>query len=226
MHVILVHGVFDDGANLRDLEQALTAAGHTCWLPVLRPADGRLGILDLAEKLAAYIETHLPREAEIAFVGFSMGCLVARVYLQLLGGHARTRAFFSISGPHKGTLIAYLYFGRGARDMRPGSVLLRILDATQAALEGIALFAYWTPFDVSVLPGWSGDWRLASESLRTRVLLHPLMPKDQGVCAHIVGKLDLLARERPSLSVSGPDRPLAAGPGRASRSSPRGAVPN
>jgi triacylglycerol lipase len=124
MDVVLVHGIFDNGAIFRRLAGVLADAGHRCWVPALEPADGRTGIEDLAAKLHAYIDRHLGSDAELALVGFSMGCIVSRQYLQMRDGVRRTKAFFAISGPHEGTLTAYLYPGQGAKDLRPGSQLL------------------------------------------------------------------------------------------------------
>jgi pimeloyl-ACP methyl ester carboxylesterase len=95
-NIVLVHGIFDNGAIFRRLVDALTRAGHRCWVPALKPADGRTGIRDLAAKLHAYIDRHLGTDAELALVGFSMGCIVSRHYLQMLGGVRRTKAFFAI----------------------------------------------------------------------------------------------------------------------------------
>lgn len=192
MNVVLVHGIFDNGAIFRRLVRSLQDAGHRCWVPVLKPADGRRGIQDLAYKLKMYIDSEVPPGESLAIVGFSMGCIVSRQYLQTLDGHARTKALFAISAPHLGTLTAYLYPGQGARDMRPGSPLIENLRRTEHRLAQVALFGYWTSFDLTVFPAASSNWRLASSSLDARAVLHRFMPGNQRVCADIAHRMKAL----------------------------------
>jgi len=45
-------------------------------------------------------------EARFTFVGHSMGGLVARYYVEVLGGWRRTRALFTLGTPHRGSLNA------------------------------------------------------------------------------------------------------------------------
>ena len=152
MIVVMVHGFAESGRRFRRMRGVLEAAGHACYVPKLSPRDGRLGIEDLSRKLADFVNAAVPAEGPIALVGFSMGALVARHYLQSRGGAARARAFFSISGPHQGTWIAYLYPGLGTRQMRPASAFLRELDTGLHLLRGVVLHTYRTPVDLMVAP--------------------------------------------------------------------------
>ena len=196
MDVVLVHGIFDNGAIFRRLAGALADAGHRCWVPALKPADGRTGIEDLAAKLHAYIDRHLGSDAELALVGFSMGCIVSRHYLQMRDGVRRTKAFFAISGPHEGTLTAYLYPGQGAKDLRPGSQLLQRLKQTEGRLDTLPLFTYWTSRDITIIPASSCCWALSSHRVDAKVMLHRFMPGSAAVCADVVGQMGALgARE-------------------------------
>lgn len=194
MDIVLVHGIFDNGAMFKHLVQALESNGHKCWVPALKPADGRLGIHDLATKLQAYIDKHIGPLADIAIVGFSMGCIVSRQYMQVLGGASRTKAFFAISGPHSGTLTAYLYFGQGAKDMRPGSELLKNLRQSESSLKQVSLFAYWTSRDIMIVPASSCNWSAVPKALNAKAVLHRFMPSNRLVCADIVHQLAAMQR--------------------------------
>ena len=117
-------------------------------------------------------------------VAFSMGGLVARHYLQMLGGAARCDQLLTISSPHQGTQSAWLYPSKGARDMRPGSLFLRRLQATEEVLKGIQLVSYHTPLDLMILPATSSVWAPAL-NLDFPVLLHPLMLSDEDVLGDV-----------------------------------------
>lgn len=188
MKVILVHGIFDTGHIFKHMISKLEANEHECYAPNLKPSDARLGIADLSIKLKQYIDQKTGVEQPIAIIGFSMGCMVSRYYLQLLEGHTRTKAFFAISGPHNGTLTAYFYIGKGARDMRPHSSFLSDLAATESALENIDLYTYRTPFDAMIIPSKSSNWKIA-KNIQTKSLVHSFMIRDRGVVSDIVSNL-------------------------------------
>jgi triacylglycerol lipase len=193
MNIVLVHGFLDTGRVFRRLSQRLTEAGHVCSAPTLRPTDGRFGLPDLAEKLARHIQTTIEPGEPTAIVGFSMGAIVARYYLQHLDGAKSARALFAISGPHRGAWTAYLYPGLGTRQMRPGSELLRSLDESAQVLNGLPVYCYWTPLDVMV-PARRSTLDFA---VGRRVLapLHSLMPRSRRVAEHIIAELDRLEAE-------------------------------
>jgi len=188
MNVVMVHGFGDTGRLFRRMSRTLEERGHACLAPTMSPADARLGIEDLSVKLASFVDGEVPAGAPMAMVGFSMGALVVRHYLQALGGARRTRAFFSIAGPHGGTMNAYLYPGRGTREMRPGSAFLRGLAEGAANLGGLPAFAYRTPFDLMVTP--STSCRMAgAEEVVVWCPFHSLMPGNTRVMGHIAATL-------------------------------------
>jgi triacylglycerol lipase len=188
MRVVLVHGIFDTGSKFRTLKPYLEARGHVCLAPSLTPNDGRDGLPALAEQLQDKIEGAFGADAPFALVGFSMGGLVSRWYLQELGGYARVDRFAAISTPMQGTIWAYGYPGQGARQMRPGSDFLARLAETADVLAGLELFAYWTPFDAVIVPQDSADWQLA-ESKRIPALSHPCMLWHDDLMANLAERL-------------------------------------
>lgn len=191
MKVILVHGIFDTGKIFDRLVSKLEVNGHQCYAPNLKPADARLGIADLAEKLKRYIDEQVGGQTPIAIVGFSMGTIVSRYYLQQLDGYRRTKAFFAISGPLKGTLTAYFYPGQGVKDLRPNSRLLNELAKSENKLSNVALYTYRTAMDVMIVPSTSSDWIIAN-NMKTNTLLHKLMVDDRTVCTHITKQLAIV----------------------------------
>lgn len=189
MTVVMVHGIWDTGSVFKPLSKALAARGHICLMPSLSPNDGHLGIADLAVKLDAYITANVTENEPIALVGFSMGTIVSRYYLQKLGGYKKTLAFISISGPHRGTLMAYFYPGQGARDMRFGSPLLKELDAKLECLSGLHIHSYRTPLDLMIVPARHSVWSHA-QNHHFWALFHPWMLKHRGVIKQVVATLE------------------------------------
>jgi len=188
MNVVLIHGFLNTGRCLRPLGRRLEAHGHLCHAPTLHPRDARDGIPDLSAKLAAFVGDRVPAGAPFALVGFSMGALVARHYLQSLGGARLASAFFSIAAPYKGSVNAYLYPGPGARQMRPGSPFLRSLEAQAGALAGLPVFTYRTPFDLMVVPSTGARIPGATDRVSWSPI-HSLLLFDRGLGEHIAAEL-------------------------------------
>jgi len=182
--VVLVHGFLDTGWVFRRVKLRLERQGAVCFVPRLRPNDGRGGLAALADNLKRDIDLAFGTEAKIRIVAFSMGGLVSRHYLQVLGGATRCEKLFTISSPHHGTATARLYPSKGARDMRPGSAFLRRLQETEATLAKVQLVSYRTPMDLMILPATSSVWPRAV-NLDFPVLLHPLMLSDEDVLGDV-----------------------------------------
>ncbi|ATB36843.1 lipase [Cystobacter fuscus] len=183
-------------APVAPLADGLTRAGFQDVQRVeLKPNNGAAPIRVLAEQLAGAASSLRARtgSARIDVVAFSMGALVSRYYLQRLEGRNHVRRFVSISGPHAGTLMGWLRANPGARDMRPGSELLRGLAADEAPFGDVQVFTLWTPLDLMILPARSSQ--LAGAGERTiPVVLHPLMLRDGRVLRSVQ---EALTVERP-----------------------------
>jgi triacylglycerol esterase/lipase EstA (alpha/beta hydrolase family) len=194
--VLLVHGIDDDARTLAPLADGLTRAGfQDVQIVELKPNNGDAPIPVLAGQVAEAAGNLRARtgSARVDVVGFSMGALVSRYYLQRLEGRHHVRRFVSISGPHAGTLMGWLRANPGARDMRPGSELLRGLAADEAPFGDVQVFNLWTPFDLMIIP--AGSSRLSGARERTiPVILHPLMLRDGRVLRSVE---EALTVERP-----------------------------
>ena len=171
MKLVLVHGIFNTGHVMGWMRRQFERQGYECLTPTLSPLDGRRGIAYAAKQLQSYIESVLGEDEAICLIGFSMGGIVARYYLQHLGGDKRTRALFSISSPHHGSYLAWLpYPSRAMRELRPKSQLLSLLACSQESLNGIALYSFRTPIDFTIVPSRSSHWPGADN----RVIWRPL----------------------------------------------------
>lgn len=178
MNIILVHGIWDSGRIFGRLVAHLTAEGHHCYCPDLKPANASNGLEDLATKLKAYIDETVPQDEPFALLGFSMGGLITRHYLQVLGGASKVTHYFSVSAPNNGTLTAHLWPGKGARDMRFGSTFINALNSNTSMVDTIEVHNYRTPFDLMIIPSRSSKWAHGQEHiipsvLHAWMLIHP-----------------------------------------------------
>lgn len=152
VNVVLVHGYTDTGRVFRRLQAKLEKQGCRCFAPSLNPKNFRHGVHDLTLKLAPQIDAHFGLSEPFVFVGLSMGGLVARDYLQNFPGGNRVRALFLIATANRGTLWANTSPGGGIRDFAVGSPFLRRLNSDLRAYQHLPVYAYWTPFDLVVVP--------------------------------------------------------------------------
>ena len=77
--VVLVHGFFRQGRNMRYLARKLESRGYNAFVPTL-PTTFR-NVRECSESLAEMIEKNVPGDGVVHFVGYSMGGLVIRDYL-------------------------------------------------------------------------------------------------------------------------------------------------
>ncbi|MEG4318827.1 MULTISPECIES: triacylglycerol lipase [unclassified Microcoleus] len=172
--VILIHGIWDTKTIFSQMSARLTQLGWCVHSLNLTPNDGSLGLDSLAKQLAHYISETFDPEQAIDIVGYSMGGIVSRYYVQRLGGLNRVQRFITISSPHKGTLTAYSLPLPGYLDMRPDSGLLRDLNQDVTVLKRINFTSIWTPFDIMILPSNSSQMPVGKE-VKLNVMLHRQM---------------------------------------------------
>jgi triacylglycerol lipase len=186
--VVLVHGFMENGSSFYFMQRRLEKLGYQCLVPKLRNNDGRGGLEHLAEGLKQDIDAAYGPTQPIHVIGFSMGGLVSRYYLQNLGGAARCSKFFTISSPHHGTHAAWLYPSKGVAQMRPGSDFLAQLASTESRLGAMPVVSCRTPLDLVILPTNSSVWHRA-ENLEYTVLFHPLMVSSGAVISDLTKRL-------------------------------------
>jgi len=189
MLIVLVHGIYNTSRRFRVMQAEFERKGYRCIAPSLAPNSGSKGLEHLAEQLKAAIDKAIEgNKQKVCLVGFSMGGLVARYYLQELEGYRSTSLFFSIAAPHHGSLWAHCLPILGVRQMRPDSAFIRLLQQGSDRLRKVTCYSYWTPFDLVILPANSSVWEQA-DNIRVDVLAHPLMVRDARVIADILEKL-------------------------------------
>ncbi len=96
--VVLLHGFLASGGVFRPMRARLEAEGFP--VATFSYAPGR-SIRSVAEQLAEIVE-RVPGRARVHVVGHSFGGIVARDYVQNLGGHARVVETVSLASPFHG----------------------------------------------------------------------------------------------------------------------------
>ncbi|MGO9865717.1 MAG: esterase/lipase family protein [Terriglobales bacterium] len=185
--VVLDPGIFDTSKIFRRMASWLSASGFRPLALNLIPSSGALGLDQLAAQVGEFADRHLSPGEHFDLVGFSMGGLVSRYFVQRLGGIERVRRLITISAPHHGTYLAYALGNRGSRQMRPGSDFLRQLNRDAGMLERVGFASIWTPLDLMIVPANSSRLGVGEE-FRIPVALHPWMLRSKRVL-ELVAKL-------------------------------------
>ncbi|AMX03611.1 esterase/lipase family protein [Microbulbifer thermotolerans] len=185
--VLLIPGIFDYGWSMRRMEQMLNEAGFSAHYIHLKYNSGWHGLEHLSEQLQRSVETLADKGHTCALVGFSMGGIVARYYLQSMGGLERVYKFIAISSPHFGSFWANFLPYKGGRQLRIGSQFLEQLNNDMESLSCTAPVSIWTKYDITILPHSSALLPIGT-SYEVPVKLHRWMPSDARV-------IDLVNRE-------------------------------
>ena len=180
--VLVVHGLWDNTRRIAPLVRGLQARGLTKVHAFnLVPASGSAPLEVLATQVAEQARClHATTESPINVVGFSMGALVTRYYLQEMAEQGAVRHFVSIAGPHHGTLTAYAGFGVGIRQMRPSSDFVRSLGTDVGPLH-TRVHCLYTPYDAMIVPARSAILQGAASVHRIPAPWHRALLYDRRV---------------------------------------------
>ncbi len=186
--VLLVHGIFDTQRVFHKMAAYLEKKGWSVYCLDLVPNNGDVGLDKLAQQVADYISVSFAPKQTIDLVGFSMGGIVSRYYVQRLGGIQRVQRFVTISAPNHGTVIAYFPQNSGGIQMRPQSDFLQDLNRDVEILERLNYTSIWTPFDLMIVPAKSSQMPVGREEILP-VGLHPWMLTDKRSLAVVAQEL-------------------------------------
>jgi triacylglycerol lipase len=174
MPVVLVHGYVHNRSAFLALARALKRVGFAYVHGVnYNPLAER--IEESAARLAAEVEPIIAATGadRCVLVGHSLGGLVARYYVQALGGEDTVDTVVTLGTPHRGTLTSYLGVGAAVAQLRPNSPFLRALDA-QARPGPVRWIALYSDLDWLVTPAVNG--KLSHPALRA----HNVRVRDTG----------------------------------------------
>ena len=221
--VLLVHGYIHNRSAFLAMSRQLKRAGF-------RYVDGfnynalTEGIPEAAVRLGAEVERVLAATGaeRVMIVGHSMGGMVARYYVQELGGEDTVDTVITLGSPHRGTYASYVGLGRATAQLRPGSSMLRRLESS-ARPGPVRWVAYWSDLDVFVTP--IGNAKLEHTALQA----HNVRVRDTGHLSLLASGWvlkDVLAHlTNPALHRSAPVVPALATSGQRARRPVAAALP-
>jgi len=131
------------------------------------------------------------KEKKIDILGFSMGGIIGRHWLQKFDGYKRTRRLISIGSPHKGTLMAQLipkYPFRGISEMKINSKFLRELANNDFLLDDIECINFFTYWDMMVFPSWWTNLNFGKK-ISVKVYKHRNLVRNKSVVDKIIDEI-------------------------------------
>ena len=189
--IILIHGLWNSSSIFSFITPKLDDIGIEYFAPTLNHSYGMTSIIDLTNILNKLILEKYGLEKEIDILGFSMGGIIGRYWIQKFNGYKRTRRFISIGSPHKGTLIAQFipkYPFRGISEMKINSMFLRELSKNDCFLDDIECISFFTYWDLMVFPSWWTNLNLG-EKISLKVYKHRNLVRNSFSVEKIIEKI-------------------------------------
>ncbi|MDG9681692.1 alpha/beta fold hydrolase [Streptomyces sp. DH18] len=192
--VVLLHGFIDNRSAFVVLRRALTRHGHR-HLESLNYSPLTRDIRAAADLLGLHVEEICARtgHSRVDIVGHSLGGLIARYYVQRLGGDRRVRTLVTLGTPHGGTAVAP---GAGihpiVRQMRGGSSVIEELRAPAPGCR-TRFVSFWSELDQVMVPVETAcvdHPDLDAVNVRVTGIGHLALPVHPTVAAAILEALD------------------------------------
>ncbi|MEU5736892.1 alpha/beta fold hydrolase [Streptomyces tendae] len=146
--VVLLHGFIDNRSVFLLLRRSLVQHGRH-EIESLNYSPLTCDIRTAAELLGRHIEEICERTGSerVDVVGHSLGGLIARYYVQRLGGDLRVRTLVTLGTPHAGTKVVPLANAHPiVRQMRPGSAVIEELTMPAPGCR-TRFVSFWSDLD-------------------------------------------------------------------------------
>ena len=185
---LLIPGFYNDATFLSSLEAALLTEGFSARAWAAKPSNGDAPLEVLAFQLAELIADSVAPGQAVNLVGFSMGGLICRLYVQQMGGLSRVRRLITLATPHHGTIMAYLFKRPACYQMRPGSAFLAELNHDLTSLQQLNFSSIWTPLDLTIVPATSSLMPVG-EMIQIWSPFHATLPVDPRIVRQVINEL-------------------------------------
>ncbi len=150
--IIMVHGVIDNHSIFTVLRRSLSRRGFGRVIS-LNYSPLTDDIRRVSRRLAMLVES-VCRETgyeRVHIVGHSMGGVIARHYVQSMGGDARVHTLVTMGSPHAGTAYAKVFPHSLARQLRPNSEFVQELNKPAPGCR-TRMIAIWSDLDQVIVP--------------------------------------------------------------------------
>ncbi len=187
----MIHGLWNNSSIFSSISSKLDDIGVEYFAPTLKHSYGMTSIIDLTNILNELILEKYGLEKKLDILGFSMGGIIGRYWLQKFNGYKRTRRFISIGSPHKGTFIAQLvpkFPFRGISEMKIKSKFLRELAKNDFLLDDIECINFFTYCDFMVFPSWWTNLNLGKK-ISVKVYKHRNLVRNNSAVDKIIGEI-------------------------------------
>ena len=189
--IILIHGLWNTSRIFSFISSKLDEKEVEYFAPTLNHAFGMTSIVELANLMDQLIVEKYGLEQEIDILGFSMGGIIGRYWINKFNGHKRTKRFITIGSPHNGTLTSQLvpkYPFRGISEMKINSSLLRDLANYDYFLNDIDCISFFTYWDLMVFPGWRANLNVG-EKISLNIFKHRNLVRNPEAVERIIERL-------------------------------------
>ncbi|WP_018543991.1 esterase/lipase family protein [Streptomyces sp. LaPpAH-108] len=192
--VILLHGFIDNRSVFVLLRRSLAQNGRQ-RVESLNYSPLTCDIRTAAELLARHVEEICERTGsrQIDIVGHSLGGLIARYYVQCLGGDLRVRTLVTLGTPHAGTRAIPLANAHPiVRQMRPDSAVIEELSRPAPGCR-TRFVSFWSDLDSVMDPLEAACVEhpdLDALNIRVTGIGHLALPVHPAVAAGIRDALD------------------------------------
>ncbi|WP_045559528.1 esterase/lipase family protein [Streptomyces sp. FxanaA7] len=192
--VVLLHGFIDNRSVFVLLRRSLAQHGGR-HLESLNYSPLTCDIRAAADLLGRHIEDICERtgQEQVDVVGHSLGGLIARYYVQRLGGDHRVRTLVTLGTPHGGTRAVPLADAHPiVRQMRPDSEVMEELREPTPGCR-THFVAFWSDFDHVMTPPESAcvdHPDLMAQNIRVTGIGHLALPVHPAVATGIREALD------------------------------------
>ena len=189
--IILIHGLWNTSRIFSFISSKLDEKEVEYFAPTLNHAFGMTSIVELTNLIDQLIVEKYGLEQEIDILGFSMGGIIGRYWINKLNGHKRTKRFMTIGSPHNGTLASQLvpkYPFRGISEMKINSSLLRDLANYDYFLNDIDCISFFTYWDLMVFPGWRANLNVG-EKISLNIFKHRNLVRNPVAVERIIERI-------------------------------------
>jgi len=190
--ILLLHGLVDNRSIFTVLRRALRRRGFgRIWTMNYHVLTH--DVRAAAQRLAATIDAICEQTGyeRIHVIGHSMGGIIARYYVQRMGGDARVHTLVTLGSPHGGTRAAHLLPRGVCRQLTPRSDV--IAELAEPAPDCRTRFvSFWSDLDALISPKASARVDhpdLSARNVFVRGVGHMSLPIDGRVTREIAATL-------------------------------------